>query len=153
MQDSQKPPESRPHESRPHELVRDTGDVRRTIGYTAPYPLKYKGPHIPFGSRRASGNMCGLLLRPGFRGRPRHVIHDAFLLDVCICAIKVLHILLYVSCQLILHTRHLDPNKPEKRNVTCCQSRKHSKPSISGRSLLPSAFAHFRVAFRPNTGP
>lgn len=87
-------------------------------------------------------------LRPGFRGRPRHVIHDALLLDVCICAIEVLHILLYVSCQLILHTRHLDPNKPSaKRNVTSRQSRKHSKPSISGRSLLPSAFAHFRLHF------
>ena len=34
-----------------------TGDVRRTIGYTVPYPLKYKGPHIPFGPRGASGNI------------------------------------------------------------------------------------------------
>ena len=34
-----------------------TGDVRRTIGYTVPYPLKYKDPRIPFGHRRASGNI------------------------------------------------------------------------------------------------
>ena len=31
-----------------------TGDVHRTIGYTVPYPLKYKTPRIPFGRRRAS---------------------------------------------------------------------------------------------------
>ena len=34
-----------------------TGDVRRTIGYTVPYPLKHKDPRIPFGHRRASGNI------------------------------------------------------------------------------------------------
>ena len=33
-----------------------TGDVHRTIGYTVPYPFKYKNPRIPFGCRRASGN-------------------------------------------------------------------------------------------------
>ena len=34
-----------------------TDDVHRAIGYTVPYPLNYKGPHIPFGPRRASGNI------------------------------------------------------------------------------------------------